>query len=78
MKAQNRFHLIVVSVRLLSCDRLRHAAQVAAHQRDVGGLHRHIGARADRDAHIGLRQRRRVVDAVADHRHDLALAPAAA
>ena len=38
----------------------------------------HVGARADRDAHVGLRQRRRVVDAVADHRHDACPRPAAA
>ena len=33
---------------------------------------RDVGAGADRDADIGLRQRRRVVDAVADHRDDRA------
>ena len=49
------------------------AAQVAADQGDVGGGHRHVGAGADGDAEVGLGQRRRVVDAVADHRHDLAL-----
>ena len=53
------------------------AAQVAADQRDVGGGHRHIGAGADGDAEIGLRQRRRVVDAVANHGHDPAAAPGA-
>ena len=36
-----------------------------------GALHRHVGARAHGDAHVGLRQRRRVVDAVAGHGHDV-------
>ena len=48
-------------------------AQVAADQRDVRGGHRHVGAGADGDAQVGLGQRRRVVDAVADHRDRLAL-----
>ena len=43
------------------------------HQRDVGGFHGHVGAGADRHADVGLRQRRRIVDAVAHHGHDLAL-----
>ena len=46
------------------------------HQRDVRRLHRHVGAGADGDADVRLGQRRRVVDAVADHRDDAALAPA--
>ena len=45
----------------------------AAHQRDVGRLERDVGAGADRDADVGPRQRRRVVDAVADHRDDVTL-----
>ena len=44
------------------------AAQVAAHQRHVCRLHRHVGAGADGDAEIGLCQRRGVVDAVTHHR----------
>ena len=51
----------------------RHQADVAAHQRDAGRMHRHVGAGAHRDADVRRRQRRRVVDAVADHGHDLAL-----
>ena len=47
-----------------------------AHQRHVGGLDGHVGARAHRDADVGLGQRRRVVDAVADHRHHVARRPA--
>ena len=39
-----------------------------------GALHRDVGAGAHRDADVGLRQRRRVVDAVARHRDELALA----
>jgi hypothetical protein len=30
---------------------------------------RHVGAGADRDAQVGLSERRSIVDAVADHRH---------
>ena len=39
--------------------------------------HRDVGAGAHRDADVGLRERGRVVDAVARHRDDAALAPAA-
>ena len=46
----------------------RDAAQVTLHQRDAGRFHRDVGARAHRDADVRLRQRRRVVDAVAGHR----------
>ena len=48
-------------------------AQVAGDQRQVGGLDRDVGAGADRQAEVGLGERGRVVDAVADHRHDAAL-----
>ena len=37
------------------------------------GLHGHVGAGADGDADVGLRQRGGVVDAVADHGDDRAL-----
>ena len=55
--------------------RLRRSAygnlqQLVGHQRDVGGLERRVAAGgAHGDADVGGRQRRRVVDAVADHRH---------
>ena len=49
------------------------AGQAALDQRDVGRLDRHVGAGADRQAHVGLGQRRGVVDAIADHRHALVL-----
>ena len=48
-------------------------AQVAGDEREVGGLDRDVGAGADRQAEVGLRERGRVVDAVADHRDDAAL-----
>ena len=47
--------------------------RVGAHEDDVGGLHRHVRAGADRDADVGLRERGRVVDAVAHHRDAPAL-----
>ena len=47
--------------------------QVARDERDVGGLDRDVGARADGEAEVGLRERGRVVDAVAGHRDDAAL-----
>ena len=50
--------------------RPRDAAQVALDQRDLRAVHRDVGARAHRDADIGLGQRRRIVDAVAGHRDD--------
>ena len=59
-------------------DRVDGGAQVAGHERQVARLDRDVGARADRDAEVGLGERRRVVDAVADHRDDLARAPAGA
>ena len=52
--------------------------RIALHQHDVRRLDRHVRARADRDADVGLRQRRRVVHAVADHRDPLAFAAGAA
>ena len=42
------------------------------------GLDRDVGAGAHREAEVGLGERGGVVDAVADHRHDPALAPAGA
>ena len=41
-------------------------------ERDARRLHRDVGARAHRDADVGLRERRRIVDAVAGHRDDCA------
>ncbi len=47
--------------------------QVAAHQRQVARLDRHVGAGAHGQAEVGLGQRGGVVDAVADHRDHPAL-----
>ncbi len=49
-----------------------HTLQAALDQRDIRSFDGHIRAGADRQTHIGLRQRRSVVDAVADHRDLLA------
>ncbi len=53
-------------------DRVGGGAQVARDERQVARLDRDVGARADREAEVGLGERRGVVDAVADHRDDLA------
>jgi hypothetical protein len=39
------------------------------HQGEAGALDGHVGASAHGDADVGLRQCRRIVDAVAGHRH---------
>ena len=49
------------------------AREVAAHEREVGGLDGDVGAGADREAEVGLRERGRVVHAVADHGDDVAV-----
>ena len=61
------------SVRARQADRVGGAAQVAAHQGDVGCLDRGIRPRSHREAEVGLRERGGVVHAVADHRDDAAL-----
>ena len=43
-------------------------AQIALDQGDARAFHRHVGAGAHRDSDVRLRQRGRVVDAVAGHR----------
>ena len=50
-------------------DRVRDAPQVVAEQDQVGGGHRDIGAGPEGKPEVRRRERRRVVDAVADHRH---------
>ena len=47
-------------------------ARVAADERHVGGLDGHVGAGPDGHAEVRLGERRRIVDAIADHGHDLA------
>ena len=64
---------MVESVRAREPDRVGGDPQVAAHQRQVAGLDRDVGAGAHRQAEVGLRERGGVVDAVADHRDDPAL-----
>src|SRR5579875_1365719 len=49
------------------------AGEIAFQQRHPGAFDRDIGAGSHRDADIGQRQRRRVVDAVARHGDDMAL-----
>src|SRR4051794_30309249 len=51
-------------------DRVARRAEVTANERQVARLDRDVCARAEREPEIGLRERRRVVDAVADHRDD--------
>ena len=47
--------------------------ELARDERDVRRLDGDVGAGADREADVRLGQRRRVVDAVADHPDELAL-----
>ncbi len=48
---------------------LGQVVEVVAHERDVGGFDGDVAADgAHRDADVGGRERRSVVDAVADHR----------
>ena len=53
-------------------DRRHNAHQAALDQRDVACLDGDVGAGADGESDIGLRQRRCIVDAVADHADGLA------
>jgi hypothetical protein len=55
--------------------RVGHQRRVAAHQRDAGRMHGHVGAGGHRDAHVGGGQRGRIVDAVA-HGHAPPCVPA--
>ena len=50
-------------------DGIGDAAQVGAHERHLGHLHRYVGTLAHGDADIGSGEGLRVVDAVAHHRH---------
>ena len=54
-------------------DRVRGHPQVPAHQRQVARLDRRVRAGAHREAQVGGGERRRVVDAVADHGDGAAL-----
>jgi len=54
-------------------DRSDDVVGVALHEDDVGAFNGDVGARADRKSHVGLGQRRCVVDAVSDHSHAMAL-----
>ena len=59
-----------------SADRADDRREVVVEQHERGGLARHVGAAlAHGDADVGGLERRRVVHAVAGHRHDLAARP---
>ena len=75
---ERRFHhqrdrevrLDVAHRRAAQAERVGNLQQLVGHQRDVGGFERGVAAgRAHRDADVGRRERRRVVHAVAHHRH---------
>ena len=55
-------------------DRPEDIHRVTLHEDHVRRLHRDVRSCADRDADVGLGQRRRVVDAVADHPDDATFA----
>ena len=48
--------------------------QGTTHQGDGSALDRDVRAGADSEADIGCRQRRRIIDAIADHGHGMPLA----
>ena len=64
-------------VRRASAIACGNARQRGAGQHEVGRALRQRRAVADRDRDVGAGQHRRIVEAVADHRHDAALLPAA-
>ncbi len=49
-------------------------SKIAPQQGDTGALHGNVRSRAHGDAHIGGRERWRVIHPVARHRHDAPLA----
>ena len=55
-------------------DRVDGRAQVSRDESEVGRLDRDIGAGADRDPEVGPSEGGRIVDPVADHRDDPAVA----
>ena len=67
-----KFCQMVPRVRRATRKRLDETHEIVAEQHHVGALARDIGAGAHGDADARLGQRRRVVDAVADHRDDTA------
>ena len=75
--AQNRLPLITARVRRDSRMASAAASQVAADQGQVARLDGHVGAGAHGQAQVGLCERGRVVDAVADHGHHSARRTAA-
>ena len=69
----DRLAQVVVDAPALA-DRAADRGEVVVGEHDLGGFLRRLGALdAHRDADVGARQRGRVVDAVAGHRHDLAV-----
>jgi hypothetical protein len=54
----------VAQGRAADLERHWHAGEGAGHEHEICGLHRHIGACAERDAHICLRQSGCVIDAI--------------
>ncbi len=53
--------------------RVHHCHEAVADDDDIAGLDGDVGPRADRDPHVGLHQRGRVVDAIAHHGHAVPL-----
>ena len=54
-------------------ERVHESHQRSAHQCHVGGLDGHVGAGADGESDVGSGEGGGVIDAVADHRHRIAL-----
>ena len=68
-KRPEQIFVDVAQRRPAETDRRGHIGQSGIHQNNVRRIDRHVRPGSDRDAGVRPGQRRRVVDAVADHRH---------
>lgn len=54
-------------------NQMSHVSRVVFHKYDIRKLHGHVSPRSDGDTDVRARQRWRVVDPIADHRHEFIL-----
>ena len=70
--AMRTYFMVLAKMRRPSIDAFRQHAEILVEQHDVGGVLGHVGSRVHRDPDIGMVQRHRVVDPVAEEGHVLA------